>query len=83
MIKRKARRTQTSQARQPITQKGFGHEMPPELALVQIYFEQQGSLGEAGNFFSFYRDSSWCGPKGKPYRNWKVLASAWIKKRTN
>ncbi|MFD0749119.1 hypothetical protein ACFQZS_03135 [Mucilaginibacter calamicampi] len=84
MIKRKARRTSkpTPIKAKPITQQGFGHEIPPEPALVHIYFEQAGFPREAQRFLKAFTGTNWCGPQGKPYRNWKVLASAWIKKLT-
>ncbi|MCQ6957334.1 hypothetical protein [Mucilaginibacter aquariorum] len=80
MIKRKAKRITKPihKATGPITQRGFGHEMPPEQALVQIYFEQQGMEKEGTLFFKFYDRTDWCGPRGRPYRNWKVLAVRWI-----
>lgn len=82
MFKRKARRTSspTPIKAKPISQQGFGFEMPPEFLLVEIYFDQDGYSGESENFYSFYRDAGWHSPKGKPYHNWKVLATAWLKK---
>ncbi|QQL50281.1 hypothetical protein [Mucilaginibacter ginkgonis] len=77
MIKRKAKR-RAQPDKLCFTQHGFGYEMPPDQQIVLIYFDQQGLLGEAGNFFRHYENCSWKSPRGKPYRNWKVLATDWI-----
>ncbi len=85
MFKRKARRTSKPMPLKvkPITQQGFGYEMPPEPALLHIYFEQAGLPQETQRFLKAFTETNWRGPQGQPYRNWKVLASAWIKKLTH
>jgi hypothetical protein len=82
MIKRKAKRIikPINIAIKPITQKGFGHEMPPELTAVQIYFDQAGFAHGSDRFFKFYDQAGWRGSRGTLYRNWKVLATCWIAK---
>lgn len=80
--KRKAKRFQPRQKHEvklpPITQKGFGTEMPPEYPLVAIYFDQKEAPNQAAAFFKYYEDVNWTRPRGSHYRNWKVLAADWI-----
>jgi hypothetical protein len=59
-------------------QRGFGNEMPPNLNLVEIYFDQKGHGKQAVPFYEFYQHIDWCTAKGHPYKNWKILASDWI-----
>jgi hypothetical protein len=85
MIKRKAKRISRPihKLTKPITQQGFGHEMPPCRALVNIYFEQKGMLDEGDIFYKFYDKAKWRSPKGTAYGNWKVLAARWIANSIN
>ncbi|HEY4325173.1 MAG TPA: hypothetical protein VGN20_14345 [Mucilaginibacter sp.] len=82
LLKRKAKRVPAGDRPLPkselITQKGFGTEMPPQMRLVQIYFDQKDLGGQAQPFYDFYEKANWCSPKGTPYRNWKLLAGDWI-----
>ena len=63
---------------EPIHQKGFGTEMPPQKCLVEIYFDQKGIVSQAEEFYDCYEQANWSSPKGTPYRNWKLLAVDWI-----
>jgi hypothetical protein len=63
---------------EPICQKGFGTEMPPQKMLVDIYFDQKGFTDQAELFYNFFEKAQWSSPKGTPYRNWKLLATDWI-----
>ncbi|MVN91539.1 hypothetical protein [Mucilaginibacter aquatilis] len=77
--KRKAKRLPIEDRKaEPIQQKGFGTDMPPQKILVDIYFDQKGLAAQAGIFYSYYEKADWCSPKGTPYRNWKLLAGEWI-----
>lgn len=59
---------------------GLGKEIPPAKYHVQIYFEQLGAtLTDAQSFFKEQHRRSWRYPNGNPVRNWKALASAWIR----
>jgi hypothetical protein len=82
MIKRKAKRIHAKQLQpsKPAVQvkQGFGCEMPPPYALVEIYFDQKGMAAQAGIFYRFYEAANWSSPKGTAFRNWKVLATDWI-----
>ncbi|SDH47182.1 hypothetical protein [Mucilaginibacter gossypii] len=82
LFKRKAKRIPAERRlvpkQEPIRQKGFGTEMPPQKQLVDIYFDQKGFTGQAEAFYSFYEKVQWRSPKGTPYRNWKLLAGEWI-----
>lgn len=82
LFKRKAKRIPAERMPppkpEPVTQKGFGTEMPPQKRLVEIYFDQKGLTGQSGAFFSFYEKTRWCSMRGTPYRNWKLLAGEWI-----
>ncbi len=82
MFKRKAKRTPARHRRapkpEPIKQKGFGTEMPPQKRLVEIYFDQKNHSTEAVAFYAHYDEANWSSPKGTPYRNWKLLAGEWI-----
>jgi hypothetical protein len=82
IIKRKARRIKVqpqAEVKAPVSgQKGFGTEMPPDYALIAIYFDQKEAAAQAAGFFHWYESIGWTGPRGAPYRNWKVLASDWI-----
>jgi hypothetical protein len=84
-MKRKAKRISNPPiiSTKPTIQKGFGHEMPPEAAAVQIYFDQAGSANESERFFKFYDKAGWRSPRDTPYRNWKVLATRWISNTIN
>jgi hypothetical protein len=80
--KRKAKRFKPRpqpEKKLPVSQqKGFGTEMPPDYALVAIYFDQKEAAAQAPSFFRWYESINWTGPRGAPYRNWKILASDWI-----
>lgn len=81
-IKRKAKRIpagcRTKPKPEPIRQRGFGTEMPPQKILVEIYFDQKELFAQADAFFDHYENAQWRSPKGTPYRNWKLLAGEWI-----
>jgi len=77
--KRKAKRVPAGCRKpEPILQKGFGTEIPPQKVLVDIYFDQKGLAAQAGAFYNHYEKANWSSPKGTPYRNWKLLAGEWI-----
>ncbi|QXV64033.1 hypothetical protein INP83_13105 [Mucilaginibacter sp. 21P] len=77
--KRKARRMPNELSKpEPVIQKGFGTEMPPQKILVDIYFDQRGLAGQGTTFYQHYEQADWHSPKGTPYRNWKLLANEWI-----
>ncbi|MGN6398297.1 MAG: hypothetical protein ACTHMI_22180 [Mucilaginibacter sp.] len=77
--KRKAKRLPVERRKpEPITQNGFGTEMPPQQRLVDIYFDQKGLAVQAAIFYAHYEKAHWRSPKGTPYRNWKSLAGEWI-----
>jgi len=77
--KRKARRVPVECRKpEPITQNGFGTEMPPQRRLVEIYFDQKGCSEQSSEFYKYYEQANWSSPKGTPYRNWKLLAGDWI-----
>jgi hypothetical protein len=77
--KRKARRVPAERRKpEPILQKGFGTEMPPQRRLVEIYFDQKNRFAQADLFYQFYENANWKSPRGTPYRNWKLLAGEWI-----
>jgi len=82
LFKRKAKRIPAERRkappREPIHQKGFGSEIPPQRQLVEIYFDQKGYAAEATTFFRHYEKSEWASPKGTPYKNWKLLAGEWL-----
>lgn len=82
IVKRKAKRTKVQlqpDKKLPVSkQKGFGTEMPPDYALVVIYFDQKEAPIQAASFYRYYQEINWTGPRGAPYRNWKILASDWI-----
>lgn len=76
LFKRKAKRKPVKP--EPIVQKGFGTEMPPQQRVVEIYFDQKGCAAQAAPFYGHYQEANWRSPKGTPYRNWKLLAGEWI-----
>ena len=82
LFKRKAKRIPADRRPiskpEPIIQKGFGTEMPPQKGLVEIYFDQKGHSAEAAAFYAHYDKANWSSPKRTPYRNWKLLAGDWI-----
>jgi hypothetical protein len=58
---------------------GMGHNLPPLITLVAIYFLQQNlDLPEAKFFFKHYENLEWKTVTGRPQKNWKVLAKDWI-----
>lgn len=59
-------------------QKGFGREIPPDLELVKIYFDQKGCGGMAEKFYNEKSRSGWSNVRGGRMRNWKEAASEWI-----
>ena len=82
LFKRKAKRISAGHRPiskpEPIIQKGFGTEMPPQKCVVEIYFDQKNMTAQAHVFYNFYEEANWSSPKGTPYRNWKLLAGDWI-----
>jgi hypothetical protein len=82
LFKRKAKRVAAERRPgpkpEPIHQKGFGTEMPPQKQLVEIYFDQREMSKQAATFYNFYETNNWSSSKGTPYRNWKLLAVDWI-----
>jgi hypothetical protein len=61
------------------TNQGMGHQLPPLLSHVAIYFYQQSmALPDAQNFFQYYEKMEWKTVTGRPQKNWKVLAKDWI-----
>lgn len=77
LFKRKAKRKPIAPACSAV-QKGFGYEMPPDPAIVQIYFEQKGMPGIVQSFLDKFGQMKWKSRKGTPLRNWKVLAADYI-----
>ena len=58
---------------------GMGHQIPPLVGHVAIYFSQQNmALGEAQSFYQYHENLEWKTVTGKPQKNWKVLAKDWI-----
>ena len=58
---------------------GMGHQLPPFIGHVAIYFYQQSmSLSDAQSFFQHYENMEWKTVSGRPHKNWKVLAKDWI-----
>jgi|GEM_PF-868310 len=61
------------------TNQGMGHQIPPHIGHVAIYFSQQSmALPDAQSFFQYYEKMQWKTVTGKPQKNWKVLAKDWI-----
>ena len=61
------------------TNQGMGHQLPPFIGHVAIYFYQQSmALQDAQNFFQHYEKMEWKTVTGRPQKNWKVLAKDWI-----
>jgi len=78
-MKRKAKRRSGSKL--PIkfgNLTGFGYQVPPDFALVVIYFNQKRMTYEALAFYQCYCNANWLTSKGSRIRNWKVLATDWI-----
>jgi len=58
---------------------GMGHQIPPLVGHVAIYFCQHNmSLGDAQSFYQYYENLEWKTITGRPQKNWKVLAKDWI-----
>jgi hypothetical protein len=58
---------------------GMGHEIPPQISHVIIYFNQQCmALPDAQSFLCYHEKMKWKTITGKPLKNWKVLAKDWI-----
>lgn len=58
---------------------GMGHQLPPIIGHVAIYFYQQSmALPDALNFFQHFEKMEWKTVTGRPQKNWKVLAKDWI-----
>jgi hypothetical protein len=58
---------------------GMGHNLPPLINHVGIYFLQQNlTLPQAQCFYQHYEKLEWKTVTGKPQKNWKVLAKDWI-----
>ncbi|SCW37944.1 hypothetical protein [Mucilaginibacter sp. NFR10] len=61
------------------TNQGMGHQIPPLVGYVIIYFCQQNmAVGDAQSFFQHYENLDWKTVTGRPQKNWKVLAKDWI-----
>ncbi len=61
------------------TNQGMGHQLPPLIGHVAIYFYQLSmTLPDAQNFFQHYEKMEWKTVTGRPLKNWKVLAKDWI-----
>ena len=61
------------------TNQGMGYNIPPLINHVAIYFLQQSlALPDAKNFYKHHEKLQWKTVKGKPQKNWKVLAKDWI-----
>lgn len=61
------------------TNQGMGHQLPPLIGHVTIYFYQKCmALQDAQNFFQHYEKMEWRTVTGRPQKNWKVLAKDWI-----
>jgi hypothetical protein len=61
------------------TNQGMGHQIPPHIGHVAIYFYQQSmAMPDAQSFFHYYEEMEWKTITGKPQKNWKVLAKDWI-----
>ncbi len=61
------------------TNQGMGHQIPPHIGHVAIYFSQQSmALPDAQSFFQHHEKMEWKTVTGKPQKNWKVLAKDWI-----
>jgi hypothetical protein len=88
MLKRKAKRRVNQQQElntiiddilSDFTNEGMGHQIPPLIGHVAIYFSQQSmALPDAQSFFQHYEKMNWKTVTGRPQRNWKVLAKDWI-----
>ncbi|TSD67667.1 hypothetical protein FFF34_009845 [Inquilinus sp. KBS0705] len=88
MIKRRAKRRIIQQQElntvfddilADVTNQGMGHQLPPLISHVAIYFNQQCmALPDAQNFFQHYEKMEWKTITGRPQKNWKVLAKDWI-----
>ncbi len=58
---------------------GMGYFIPPNIQHVTIYFlQQEMDFSEALHFYQHYKSTAWKTVKGRPHRNWKVLAKDWI-----
>jgi len=61
---------------------GMGYQMPPDMSCILIYFQQKDQPdSEADLFYAHYQKLKWKTATGKPFRNWKVLATDWIYER--
>jgi len=61
------------------TNQGMGHQIPPLVGHVAIYFCQQNmSFRDAQKFFQHHENLEWKTVTGRPQKNWKVLAKDWI-----
>jgi hypothetical protein len=58
---------------------GMGHNVPPLINHVAIYFLQQNlALPDAKKFYQHHDKLQWTTITGRPQKNWKVLAKDWI-----
>lgn len=88
MLKRRAKRRVNQQQESNLvfddiladtTNQGMGHQIPPLIGHVAIYFYQQSmALPDAHKFFQHHENLEWKTVTGKPQKNWKVLAKDWI-----
>ena len=88
MLKRKAKRRVTQQKDvikiyddnlTGCINQGMGHNVPPLINHVAIYFLQQNlALPDAKSFFQHHDKLQWRTVTGRPQKNWKVLAKDWI-----
>jgi len=88
MIKRRAKRRVIQQQKlntvfddilADVTNQGMGHQIPPLIGHVAIYFCQQSmALPDAQSFFQHHEKMNWKTVTGRPQKNWKVLAKDWI-----
>ena len=88
MSKRRAKRRQNRQhdlnialndILTDVSNQGMGHQIPPLIGHVAIYFCQQSMpLPDAQRFFQHHENMNWKTVTGRPQKNWKVLAKDWI-----
>ena len=58
---------------------GMGHNVPPLINHVAIYFLQENlALSDAKSFYQYHEQLQWKTITGRPQKNWKVLAKDWI-----
>lgn len=85
-MKRKAKRISPKQANEDrevgknfmAAHDGMGKTMPPDISVLQIYFDQKGNAELAVEFFNEHQLRHWKTPTGGTIYNWKVCAAEWI-----